>query len=165
MPDEITKDVLKQRAEEIFEKHDCRPHDKDRVLQDIRRLMIVDSTHDEKSGAQFADNEDDLLYAIEEYASSGWGIDNIFDLGRDNYLEPLDWTVRAAIRDDIDEEADSEEDDSPRFENFYRHDDCSKQPGIEWNSSADSRCNDECPACGLKDIQPYKSEDMESGEM
>ena len=33
------------------------------------------------------------------------------------------------------------------FRNYYRHEDCNVQPGIEWNDCADSMCNDRCPAC------------------
>jgi hypothetical protein len=36
----------------------------------------------------------------------------------------------------------------------YRHDDCEVQPGIEWDDIWDCACNGQCPACGMKDIEP-----------
>lgn len=46
------------------------------------------------------------------------------------------------------------------FRNYYRHEDCNVQPGIEWNDCADSMCNDRCPACRAE-IEPEDSADLE----
>lgn len=46
------------------------------------------------------------------------------------------------------------------FLNHYSHVDCSVQPGTEWASTWDCACNDQCPACGVKDIEPYSSEEV-----
>jgi hypothetical protein len=43
-----------------------------------------------------------------------------------------------------------------RFRNFYRCPEC----GTEWEDEWDCCCDDECPSCGLKDISPYRSEDI-----
>ena len=43
-----------------------------------------------------------------------------------------------------------------KFCNFYRCPRC----GCEWQDEWDCTCNDECPECGIKDIEPYKSEDL-----
>lgn len=32
--------------------------------------------------------------------------------------------------------------------------------GEEWSDEADCMCNDQCPACGQRDIEPYNSEDV-----
>jgi hypothetical protein len=55
-----------------------------------------------------------------------------------------------AILDQLDGE------NEDRYTNFYRCD-C----GEEWQSNWSCGCNDECPACGLKDIEPYESRDNE----
>lgn len=44
--------------------------------------------------------------------------------------------------------------------NFYRHDTCEVDPGVEWEDQWVCGCDDECPACGVS-ISPYKSEDVE----
>lgn len=41
------------------------------------------------------------------------------------------------------------------FTNHYRCPEC----GEEWEDRWSCACNDECPGCGLKDIEPYRSED------
>jgi hypothetical protein len=41
-----------------------------------------------------------------------------------------------------------------KYQNFYKH--CN----TEWDDTWDSMCNDECPVCGEKDIEPYKSEEI-----
>lgn len=46
------------------------------------------------------------------------------------------------------------------FLNHYHHLDCPKQPGVEWDDVWDCACNDQCPACGTKDIEPYESEEV-----
>lgn len=43
-----------------------------------------------------------------------------------------------------------------RFRNFYRCPSC----GHEWEDEWDSTCDDQCPACRLKNISPYRSEDL-----
>jgi rubrerythrin len=43
-----------------------------------------------------------------------------------------------------------------RFRNFYRCPRC----GHEWQDEWDSMCDDQCPACHLKSISPYRSEDL-----
>lgn len=43
------------------------------------------------------------------------------------------------------------------YRNHYRHTDCPVNPGVEWDDEWDFMCNDECPACGTKDIQPFDS--------
>lgn len=52
----------------------------------------------------------------------------------------------------------------PLFTNHYRHDDCPVKPGVRWTDEWDCMCNDACPECGTKDIEPYRSED-EDGEI
>lgn len=39
------------------------------------------------------------------------------------------------------------------FANFYRCPECKTAWEDEWSCA----CNDECPGCGLKDIEPYES--------
>lgn len=41
--------------------------------------------------------------------------------------------------------------------NFYRHEDCEVQPGVEWEDTYDCAVDTECPACG-HDISPYHSQ-------
>lgn len=43
-----------------------------------------------------------------------------------------------------------------QFINYYR---CPND-GEEWVDVWSCCCNDRCPKCGLKDIEPYKSEDV-----
>ena len=43
-----------------------------------------------------------------------------------------------------------------QFINYYR---CSEE-GEEWASVWSCCCNDMCPKCGTKDIEPYKSEEV-----
>jgi len=43
-----------------------------------------------------------------------------------------------------------------QFINYYR---CPND-GEEWANVWNCCCNDRCPKCGLKDIEPYKSEDV-----
>lgn len=43
-----------------------------------------------------------------------------------------------------------------KFRNFYRCPYC----GTEWEDVWDSTCDDDCPACGERHIEPYKSEDV-----
>ena len=47
------------------------------------------------------------------------------------------------------------------FRNKYRHEDCRKQPGVEWEDTHDCTCNDRCPSCNAE-IQPYHSDELES---
>ena len=49
-----------------------------------------------------------------------------------------------------------EELESKRFRNFYRCPSC----GHEWEDEWDSMCDDQCPCCHLKNISPYRSEDL-----
>lgn len=55
-------------------------------------------------------------------------------------------------------------DDLLRFSINYVHRDCPKQPGIEWSDTWDSVCNGQCPACGVKDIEPLTWEDLGEGD-
>lgn len=48
----------------------------------------------------------------------------------------------------------------PQFLNHYCHEDCPKQPGVEWEDTWSATSNDECPACGATDIEPYESEQL-----
>jgi len=48
-----------------------------------------------------------------------------------------------------------------KFRNFYRCPYCT----TEWEDVWDSMCDDECSACGTKNISPYQSEDLKTGEM
>lgn len=48
------------------------------------------------------------------------------------------------------------------YRNHYRHDNCAKEPGIEWTDDWSSMSNDECAACGTKDIEPYHSVTLNS---
>lgn len=59
--------------------------------------------------------------------------------------------------------ATSDDEEHHRFRNFYCHADCHKQPGIEWDSTWSSMCNDPCPACGAE-IEPLRSEDFDEDE-
>jgi hypothetical protein len=43
-----------------------------------------------------------------------------------------------------------------QFINYYRCPD----DGEEWADVWNCCCNDRCPKCGLKDIEPYRSEDV-----
>ena len=43
-----------------------------------------------------------------------------------------------------------------KFRNFYRCPKC----GAEWEDCWDSMCNDECPNGCMKDIEPFRSEDL-----
>jgi hypothetical protein len=63
---------------------------------------------------------------------------------------PIDADRRRAILDQLGGE------DEDRYTNFYCCD-C----GEEWQSNWSCGCNDECPACGLKDIELYESRDNE----
>ncbi|MFV1943447.1 hypothetical protein VPH49_21785 [Pseudomonas luteola] len=40
--------------------------------------------------------------------------------------------------------------------NFYECPNC----GTEWEDTWDCACNDQCPECGAKDIEPYDSQDL-----
>jgi hypothetical protein len=44
-----------------------------------------------------------------------------------------------------------------RFRNFYR---C-EADGTEWQDDWDCTCNSACPTCNTKDIQPYRSVDLD----
>lgn len=48
------------------------------------------------------------------------------------------------------------------FKIEYRHDDCEVQPGVTWSDTWSCACNSECPACGIKDIEPVDWEEVES---
>jgi hypothetical protein len=43
-----------------------------------------------------------------------------------------------------------------QFINYYR---C-PYDGEEWADVWTCRCNDRCPKCGIKDIEPYRSEEV-----
>lgn len=43
-----------------------------------------------------------------------------------------------------------------QFVNYYRCPD----DGTEWADIWTCCCNDKCPACGVKDIEPYKSREI-----
>jgi hypothetical protein len=49
-----------------------------------------------------------------------------------------------------------DEEEKGRFINYYR---C-PYDGEEWADVWSCCCNDRCPKCGTKDIEPYKSEDV-----
>ena len=49
------------------------------------------------------------------------------------------------------------------FRNYYIHDDCEVQPGIEWHDQWSAMCNDECPACGAE-IEPTCSATLEQND-
>jgi len=42
----------------------------------------------------------------------------------------------------------------------YRHDDCKVRPGVEWTDIWECACNGECPACGIKDIEPVDWDEL-----
>jgi hypothetical protein len=44
----------------------------------------------------------------------------------------------------------------------YRHNECTVEPGVEWYDLWSSHCNGQCPACGMKDIEPIEWQDAES---
>ena len=46
-----------------------------------------------------------------------------------------------------------------RFTNHYRCPDC----GHEWQDEWSAMSDDDCPECGLRAIQPYKSDDTDEG--
>jgi hypothetical protein len=52
--------------------------------------------------------------------------------------------------------------DAGRYLNFYRHDDCPEDSGVEWEDRWSCACNDRCPACD-REVEPYKSEDSREG--
>lgn len=43
----------------------------------------------------------------------------------------------------------------------YCHENCPVSPGVEWQDVWDCTCNGQCPACGTKDIEPTRWEDVE----
>ena len=45
------------------------------------------------------------------------------------------------------------------YVNYYCHEDCPVQPGVKWEDTHDSMCNDRCPACNAE-IEPYDSEEL-----
>jgi hypothetical protein len=54
----------------------------------------------------------------------------------------------------------SVDDESERwFVNHYR---CPQCEG-EWTDKWSATCDDDCPHCGLRHIEPFKSEDLEEG--
>ena len=61
--------------------------------------------------------------------------------------------VYALVDNVMDEEGDEDE---TRFHNFYR---C--ECGKEWEGYWSCACNDECPACGIHEIEPYKYEEKD----
>jgi hypothetical protein len=69
------------------------------------------------------------------------------------------WTVleqgRSGYADRTAEE-EEEEMSEQQYVNRYRCPRC----GDEWADVWSCCCNDRCPKCGLKDIEPYKSEDV-----
>lgn len=67
------------------------------------------------------------------------------------YLE-LFWGTDQVASDDEDEEVE--------YLNFYK---C-PEPACkeEWESTWSCACNDQCPKCGMKDIEPYESQILES---
>ena len=50
------------------------------------------------------------------------------------------------------------------YRNHYRHDDCAKEPGVEWDDDWSSMSNDQCPACGTKEIEPHASTTLSTDE-
>ncbi|MFN0278980.1 MAG: hypothetical protein ACKVRN_10295 [Pyrinomonadaceae bacterium] len=53
--------------------------------------------------------------------------------------------------------------DEIEYTNYYCHDDCPVNPGIEWEDIWTATCDDECPACRA-DVSPYKSEIITSND-
>ena len=51
-------------------------------------------------------------------------------------------------------------DNARRFVNHYRCPVC----GQKWQDTWSCACNDECPGCGLKDIEPYESIETQAKE-
>ena len=45
----------------------------------------------------------------------------------------------------------------------YRHDECPVEPRIEWFDVWSCTCNGQCPACGMKDIEPIAWQDAQDG--
>lgn len=52
---------------------------------------------------------------------------------------------------------DDEEDDTPRFRNYYRCYECQH----EWTDDYSAQPDDNCPSCGARAVSPYKSEDTD----
>lgn len=50
------------------------------------------------------------------------------------------------------------------YRNHYRHTDCEVDSDIEWDDEWDCMCNSECPACGIKDIEPYDATTLQDDE-
>ncbi len=55
----------------------------------------------------------------------------------------------------LDEQSEAEEGER-NFTNYYKCPRC----GYEWTDGWTAMCDDDCPACGLRHISPYKSEDV-----
>jgi hypothetical protein len=65
--------------------------------------------------------------------------------------------MKAAIRRlDGNESPNADDEDTIRFRNHYKCPEC----GTEWTDEWSCCCNDECPSCGIKDIQPTHSEEI-----
>ncbi len=47
------------------------------------------------------------------------------------------------------------------FRNYYECPECHET----WTDDYEATSNDECPTCGIKDIEPYQSEDIEDSEL
>lgn len=45
-----------------------------------------------------------------------------------------------------------------RFLNCYECSEC----GARWTDQWSAQCNDRCPECGIKDIEPYHSDDVDA---
>ena len=56
----------------------------------------------------------------------------------------------------VEDGSQEEDQDDQQYINYYR---CPFD-GTEWADVWSCCCNDMCPKCGTKDIEPYKSEDV-----
>ena len=54
-----------------------------------------------------------------------------------------------------------EEENEEKYLNYYKWPEC----GTEWTGTWSCCCNDECPKCGIKDIEPVKSVEQATGEV
>lgn len=46
---------------------------------------------------------------------------------------------------------------------FINHYKCA-QCGYEWEDEWDCACDDDCPSCGARHMQPYESDENETGQ-
>lgn len=81
------------------------------------------------------------------YQASDWKEDVARDHTRLGYAE---WVAQQRKMHEGEDEEDLD-----RFTNHYECPEC----GTTWSDNWSCACNDECPGCGLSDIEPHESTD------